>query len=103
MQVNGSIGPSRTVEEGISLGSILSPLLFTIYLDDLLAQFKDAIVRAYADDLLTDRSACYNDMIVASLQPEVDKVVAWSDKAKMTLNTSKYETAFLSLDCAEVA
>ena len=42
-------------------------------------------------------------MIVASLQPDVDKVVAWSGKARLTLNTSKCETAFFSLDCAEAA
>ena len=40
---------------------------------------------------------------MASLQPEVDKVVAWSDKARLTLNKSKCETTFVSQDCAEVA
>ena len=34
-------------------------------------------------------SAHNKDMMVASLQPEVDKVVAWSDKGRLTLNTSK--------------
>ena len=57
----------------------------------------------YADDLLTAQSACNKDMIVTSLQPEVDKVIAWSDKARLTLNTYKCETAFFSLDCAEAA
>ena len=46
---------------------------------------------AYADDLLIARSARNKDMIIASLQPKVDKVVAWSDNAKLTLNTSKCE------------
>ena len=58
---------------------------------------------AYADDMLIVYSACDRDMIVASLQTEVDKVVAWSDKARLTFNSSKYETAFFSLDCAEAA
>ena len=40
-------------------------------------------------------------MFITSLQLEVDKVVAWSAKAKLTLNSSKCETAFFSLDCAE--
>ena len=55
---------------------------------------------AYADDLLVAHS---KDMIVASLQPEVDKVVAWSDKARLTHNTFKCEKAFFSLDGAEAA
>ena len=43
---------------------------------------------AYADDLLITRSARNKDMIMACLQSEVDKVVAWSDKARLTLSTS---------------
>ena len=58
---------------------------------------------AFADDLLTARSARNKDMIMASLQPEVDKVVAWSDKAGLTLNKPKCETVFFSQDCAEAA
>ena len=79
------------------------PFLFTIYINNLLAEFeKDMFVSAYADDLLIARSARNKNMIVAPLQP-VDKVVVWSDKARLTHNVSKCETAFFSLDCAEAA
>ena len=37
-------------------------------------------------------------MIIASLQPEVDKVFTWSSNARLTLNASKSKTAFFSLD-----
>ena len=52
--------------------------------------------------MLIVRSTRNKDLIMASLQPEVGKVVAWSDKVRLTLNTSKYEIAFFNLDCAEV-
>ena len=58
---------------------------------------------AYADDLLIARSARNNNMIVASLLPEVGKVVAWYVMARLNLNSSKFETAFFSLDCEEEA
>ena len=102
--VNGAICPFRTIKESLPLVSVHSPLLFTIYVDDLLAEFeRDTFVRAYADDLLIAHSARNKDMIVASMQPEVDKVVAWSKKARLTLSTFKCETAFISLDCADSA
>ena len=41
---------------------------------------------AYADYLSIARSESNMDMIVASLQPEVDKVVACSDKARLIHN-----------------
>ena len=63
----------------------------------------DTFISANADDLLIAHSVRNKDMIVLSLQPEVCKQVAWSDKARLTLNISKCEIAFFSLDCAEAA
>ena len=96
------MGPSRNLKEGLPQVSVLSPLFFTIYMSDLLAEFeRDTFVSAYADDLLIARSAYNKDMILASLLLEVCKVVDWSDKARLTLNISNCDTAFFSLDCAE--
>ena len=104
VKAKGSIGPTRNSTEGLPQGSVLSSLLFTIYMNDLMAEFeKDTLVSAYADDVLTACCARNKDMIVASPQPEVYKVVARSDKARLTHSTSKSETAFISLDCAEAA
>ena len=72
------------------------PILFTIYIDNILAEFeKDTFVSTYADDLLIARSARNKNMIVAPLQP-IDRVVVWSDKARLTLNTSKCEKPSLA-------
>ena len=55
--MNGSIGPSRTFKDVLPQGSVLSPILFTIYIDDLLVEFgKDTFVSAHADDLLIAHS-----------------------------------------------
>ena len=83
LRENGSIGPSITFMEGLRQGAFLLPLLITIYKNNLLTEFqKDTIVSANSDDLLIASSGRNKDMIVASLQSEVDKVVAWSDKAR---------------------
>ena len=50
-----------------------------------------------ADDLLIARSARNKDMIVASLQQEVDKVVAWSDKARLTKRNIQMRDSLLQL------
>ena len=101
VRVNGYIGLNTPFQVGLSQGSIFFSLLFTIYLDDILDEFEDdTFVSADADDVLIARGTSNEDMIVASLQPEVDNLVAWSAKARLTLESSKCETAFFSLHCA---
>ena len=63
----------------------------------------DAIVSAYADDLWIAGCARYIDIIEAFIQPEVDNVDEWPDKAGLTFNSSQCETKFFSLDCAHAA
>ena len=99
-----SAHPLQTLQqmEGLPQGSVLSFLLFTICINDLLVKFEDdTFVCAYADDMAIARCARNKDVIIASLQPEVDKVVAWSAKMRLTLKISKCEMAFFSLDYAE--
>ena len=65
------------------------PLHFIIYIDDLQDEIeKDIFVSAYADDLSIACGGRNKDMIVVSLQPEVDRVVASSDNARLIPNTS---------------
>ena len=67
-----------TFKESLPQGSVLSHLLFAIYIDDLVELEDNDIVRAYADDLAIAHSECNKGMTITSLQPEVHKVVAWS-------------------------
>ena len=52
VQLNGVTRRCRTFKEGPPQGSVLSPLLFVIYINDFLGNFSEsAMVSAYADDL----------------------------------------------------
>ena len=52
VQLNGVTGRCRTFKEGLPQGSVLSPLRFVLYINDLLWNVSEStMVTAYADDL----------------------------------------------------
>ena len=61
VQLNGVTGRCRTFKEGLPQGSVLSPLLFVLYINDLLGNFSEStMVSAYADDLALACRGCKN-------------------------------------------
>ena len=81
--------PLENIQGRSAPGIVHSSSFFTIYIDNLAEFEKDTFVSTYADDQLIARNASNKDMIIASLHVEVDEVVVWSDKARLSLNTSK--------------
>ena len=103
VQHNGVTGRCRTFKEGLPQGSVLSPLLFVFYINDILGNFSEStMVSAYADHLALACGGRRKEDVALRMQAEVDKVVSWSQQARLSLNAGKCEVAFFSLDNAEV-
>ena len=102
VRVNGGIGRPRVMKEGLPQGAVLSPLLFIVYINDLLGKFEEGtMVSAYADDLAIACRGRRKEDIEQQISGEVEKVVQWSKASRLTLNASKCEVTFFSLDSAE--
>ena len=59
------------------------------------------MVSAYADDLVLACRGRKKEDGALRMQAEVDKVVSWSQQARLTLNAAKLEVTFFSLDNVE--
>ena len=59
------------------------------------------MVSAYADDLALASRRRKKEDVDLRMQAEVDKIVSWSQQARLTLNAAKCEVAFIRLDNAE--
>ena len=72
--VNGQSSPSAPVISGVPQGSVLGPLLFLIYINDLTKiNLRDgAKLTLYADDVLLFRTINSLEDFVA-LQEDIDK------------------------------
>ena len=102
VQLNGVTWRCRTFKEGLPQGSVLSRLLFVLYINDLLWNFREStMISAYTDDLALACRVRKKEDVALRMQADVDKVVSWSQHARLTLNAAKCEVAFFSLDNAE--
>ena len=80
---------SEIITHGVPQGSILGPLLFLIYINDLPDNLVNSKAILYADDT----NLIFHDKdlkkLITSINSELPKVQSWFSANKLTLNTKK--------------
>ena len=95
--VGGDSSPDSPVLSGVPQGSVLGPLLFLIYIDDVssLKLSENTVLNLYADDMLLYKQIkCSEDY--QQLQLDIDKISSWVDSNHLSLNPAKCKTMVLS-------
>lgn len=86
--IDGGISNSEIVTSGVPQGSILGPLLFTLYVNDIPSCIKHSKCLMYADDLKIYRPVCtVRDCLL--LQKDIDCLSEWCSVWKLDLNVAK--------------
>lgn len=77
---------------GLPQGSILAPLLFLFYINNLAFSLtNDAVVATFADDVSIFTKASKREDTKAASQPVVNRIFARSQQEKLNLNADKSE------------
>lgn len=87
VMINGIRSTGITVTSGVPQGSVLGPLLFLIYINDIV-QGLQCNVRLYADDCVIYRNII-NERDIISLQIDLNTIQTWCSTWCMSLNGAK--------------
>ena len=95
-QVNGKISSLEKIKCGVPQGSILGPLLFLAYINDLPNCLKFTTPRLFADDTSLTAVGISLPEIEVGLNYDLDNVRKWLTANKLSLNIAKTEYTLIA-------
>ena len=93
--VEGHSSAPSPVTSGVPQGTVLGPLLFLLYINDLPQCVQSSTSRLFADDSLLYRKIRSEADSVA-LQEDLDRLQEWEQKWMMSFNPSKCEVIHIT-------
>ena len=88
--VNGTLSRKEKVISGVPQGTVLGPLLFLIYINDLESALKHSILRIFADDSKIVKEIV-NEEDHNKLQEDLNISLKWALDNNMQLNQKKFQ------------
>ena len=93
--VEGEASDWLTVTSGVPQGSLLGPLFFIVYINDLPGVInKDCSIALYADDSKMYRVISTQEDL-STFQSDIDKISDWCKMNKMRINTKECKICLL--------
>jgi len=86
--LGGSVSSWKSVNSGVPQGSVLGPMLFVAYINDLDDCIGSSSVKKFADDTKVYREVCTKDD-AADFQKDLDNIFNWSKDWGMFFNVEK--------------
>ena len=93
--VDGVISDILSVEAGVPQGSRLGPLLFIIYVNDIIDDLESDIL-IFADDTTLLASGSDPAETAAILNRDIEKITSWATKWKVIFNAGKSKDMIFS-------
>ena len=88
--INNTFSYPTSVDSGVPQGSVLGPLLFILFINDLPNTITNSTLLTFADDTkIVSKIANATD--TSTLQQNLDKIINWSKVNNMELNKDKFE------------
>ena len=92
--VNGSTSDPQSTSFGVPQGSLIGPLLFIIYINDVPSEVKHCQIQLYANDTLLYVSSSSISDIESMLSEDLKHKIEWLNNNFLYLNYSKTKVMF---------
>ena len=96
VQIKNVLTISSEVKLGVPQGSILGPLLFTVFINDLPNVVKHGRIDMYADDTTLSVSGSNITDIERKLTADMVEIINWININKLALNVTKTKCMLLT-------
>ena len=88
--INGAQSYPAKVKSGVPQGTVLGPILFLVYINDLHQCINHSLISHFADDTRILK-AITTSADVSLLQQDLNETITWSKHNHMTLHEDKFE------------
>ena len=89
VRCNGEESPPTKIDIGVPQGSILGPILFLIYINDIVQHISSGSCNMYADDIAIYATGNSTEEVNAKLQRATTDAYMWYEGNKLSVNINK--------------
>ena len=98
MRINNTYSSFQTILSGVPQGSILGPILFTIYIKNLFLFIKQATLHNYANDNTLAYFSKTSSDLIGVLEEEAGIALTWLKQNQMIANLEKFHALLIKKD-----
>lgn len=96
--LNGSSSNLGLIKSGVPQGSILGPILFSIFINDIVYCCQDVLIHLYADDaqVYLSRPIGLSEDLILRINDDLERIFQWAVTNKLKLNADKTQALAIS-------